>query len=339
MALLLGDLAGTWLGIDPPHFCFSGEFHRWFRQVGGRCRRSVSCTHRGVSDTPFVDHYETLQLSSTADNDTVERVYRLLAKRYHPDKALSGDSVQFNANHKAYEVLSDLERRAKYDVAYEEEKGHQWRIFDQGTAAAGPEQDRRIFHGVLSMLYVARRRDPEEGGLGAVHLERMLGVPREHLEFPLWYLRQRGWTETLVGGKIAITVDGIDVLGKEELSLPRDRLLATSSLDQSAYRGQELRRHRRRCGGHDGALPGGWCVLDRAGCRRRAGVLRTDLHGRPSASASRRGARRRCDRHTARGAMFGGCQACHSSHREEKPGGGYLARRRARYQGTLEAGF
>ena len=26
----------------------------------------------------------------------------------------------------------------------------------------------------------------------------------------------------------------------------------------------------------------------------------------------------------ARGAMFGGCQACHTAHREEKPGGGYL---------------
>ena len=139
-----------------------------------------------MSDTPFVDHYETLQLSSTADSETVERVYRLLAKRYHPDNALSGDSVQFHAVHQAHEVLSDPDRRARYDFAYEEEKGHQWRIFDQETAAAGPEQDHRIFHGLLSMLYVARRRDPEQGGLGAVHLERMLGVLREHLEFPLW---------------------------------------------------------------------------------------------------------------------------------------------------------
>ena len=58
----------------------------------------------------------------------------------------------------------------------------------------------------------------------------MLGVPREHLEFPLWYLRQRGWTETLSGGKLAITVDGIDVLGNDEQSLPRDRLLTASSV-------------------------------------------------------------------------------------------------------------
>ncbi len=57
----------------------------------------------------------------------------------------------------------------------------------------------------------------------------MLGVPKEHLEFPLWYLRRRGWTETLDGGLLAITVDGIDVLGSEELALPKDRLIADTS--------------------------------------------------------------------------------------------------------------
>jgi len=198
--------------------------HRRARATGLRLAH-VRC----VSETAFVDHYETLQLSAGADGDTIERVYRLLAKRFHPDNQLSGDPDQFNEVHRAYETLSDPERRAKYDVTYDEEKGHQWRIFDQGSAADGPEQDRRIFHGVLSLLYVARRREPEHGGLGAVHLERMLGVPREHLEFPLWYLRQRGWTETLSGGKLAITVEGIDVLGNNELSLPRDRLLTASS--------------------------------------------------------------------------------------------------------------
>lgn len=59
----------------------------------------------------------------------------------------------------------------------------------------------------------------------------MLGVPKEHLEFPLWYLRRRGWTEILEGGQLAITVEGIDVLGSEELSLPKDRLLTDSSVE------------------------------------------------------------------------------------------------------------
>ncbi len=86
---------------------------------------------------------------------------------------------------------------------------------------------------MLSLLYVARRRDPDAGGLGVVHLERMLGVPKEHLEFPLWHLRRRGWTETLDGGQLAITVEGIDVLGGDELALPKDRLIADVSAESS----------------------------------------------------------------------------------------------------------
>ena len=128
----------------------------------------------------------------------------------------------------AYELLSKPDQRAQYDVTYDDEKGHQWRIFDQAAAADAPDRDRTVFHGILSLLYVARRRDPENGGLGPIHLERTLGVPREHLEFPLWYLMKRGWIERLLGGRLAITVDGVDVLGNKELSLPGDHLLEES---------------------------------------------------------------------------------------------------------------
>ena len=182
-----------------------------------------------MSQQPFVDHYETLQVSSNADTETIERVYRLLAKRYHPDNLTTGDAATFNEVRTSFDVLSDPEHRARYDVAYEDERGHQWKIFDQDSACAGPEHDREIFHGVLSLLYVARRRDPENGGVGPVHLERTLGVPREHLEFPLWYLIRRGWIERLMGGQLAITVEGVDIVSSKELLLSRDRLLEDSA--------------------------------------------------------------------------------------------------------------
>jgi curved DNA-binding protein CbpA len=178
----------------------------------------------------LVDHYEVLQLSQNADAETIERIFRLLAKRYHPDNGASGDAERFREVHTAYQVLLDPERRAEFDVQYDKHKSLQWQIFEQGAALGDRDEDQRIFHGVLSLLYVARRRDPESGGLGPVHLERMLGVPREHLEFPLWYLKQRGWTETLYSGELAITVDGIDKISAKELSLPEDRLLAESSM-------------------------------------------------------------------------------------------------------------
>jgi curved DNA-binding protein CbpA len=183
-----------------------------------------------VHHKPFVDHYEMLQLSPNANEETVERVYRLLAKRYHPDNQSTGDAQKFSAVLVAYQVLSDPAARASYDVKYDENRSTQWRIFDRQSASEGREQDRRIYHGILSLLYVARRRDPRSGGLGAMFLEKMLGCPQQHLEFPLWYLKQHGWIEVMDNGQLAITVTGVDKLEGQDLALPKDRLLAASSV-------------------------------------------------------------------------------------------------------------
>jgi hypothetical protein len=75
------------------------------------------------------------------------------------------------------------------------------------------------------VLYVARRRDPLRGGFGNLQLERMLGVPREHLEFPLWILKQRRWIEVLDNGQTAITIDGIDQVIGGGVEPAADRLL------------------------------------------------------------------------------------------------------------------
>ena len=179
-----------------------------------------------MSENGFVDHYEVLQLSQQADAETIERVFRLLAKRYHPDNTESGNEEKFREVHTAYEILLDPERRAEFDVSYDRNKNLQWKIFNQGSALGSREDDQRIFNGVLSLLYAARRRDPEAGGLGSLHLERMLGVPREHLEFPLWVLKKRGWIEVLDTGQVAITIDGIDMVIAEDLAPPDDRLLS-----------------------------------------------------------------------------------------------------------------
>lgn len=178
-----------------------------------------------MEDKKFVDYYEVLQLSPNATADTVERVYRLLAKRYHPDNQESGDPSQFAEVHAAYELLSNPVRRAAYDVRYDENRALTWKIFKQEGASDARADDRRLFHGILSLLYIARRRDPEKGGLGPVTLEKMLGCPRQHLEFPLWYLREHKWIERLESGYLAITAQGVDKLGSEDLSLPANRLI------------------------------------------------------------------------------------------------------------------
>ncbi|TFG63354.1 MAG: molecular chaperone DnaJ [Gemmatimonadales bacterium] len=181
-----------------------------------------------VNERPFVDYYETLHLSQNADAETVERVYRMLAKRYHPDNKTSGDADLFRDVQEAYETLLDPERRAEFDVKYDSNRTMQWKIFEQGAAIGGREEDQRIFHGVLSLLYVARRKNPDSGGLGVIHLEKMLGVPREHLEFPMWYLKKSGWIEILDTGERAITIDGIDKLSTKEMTIADNRLLRRS---------------------------------------------------------------------------------------------------------------
>ena len=187
-----------------------------------------------VDEQGFVDYYEVLQLNQQADSETIERVFRLLAKRYHPDNPESGDADKFREVQTAFQVLIDPENRARFDVQHDHAKNAQWQILTKGTAMGTPEEDRRIFNGVLSILYAARRRNPESGGLGILQLEGMLGVPREHLEFPLWVLKKRGWIETLDTGQMAITIEGIDWVMGEGVGPPDERLLTESTGDQEA---------------------------------------------------------------------------------------------------------
>jgi curved DNA-binding protein CbpA len=163
-----------------------------------------------MSDAAAQDHYEVLQVSPRADLGTIERVFRHLAKRYHPDNAESGDAQLFNQVMRAYEVLSDPARRAQYDVGYAAAREARWRIFDQTTARDDVAADRRVRDAILSILYTARRADAENPGVGNVDLERTLGCPEAHMRFHLWYLKENGWVTRTESGQYAITASGVD---------------------------------------------------------------------------------------------------------------------------------
>src|SRR5687767_12544355 len=138
------------------------------------------------------DHYETLQVSPRADRETIERVFRHLAKRYHPDNKDSGNTDTFTRIVEAYHVLTDPEQRARYDLTYEQVKAAQWRIFDQETTRSEIAADARIRDAILALLYVARRNDNANPAIGAVEFERTLGCPESLMAFHLWYLREQG---------------------------------------------------------------------------------------------------------------------------------------------------
>jgi molecular chaperone DnaJ len=65
------------------------------------------------------DYYEVLSVAKTASDEEIKRAYRRLAMKYHPDRA-DGDKAEAEMRFKecaeAYEVLSDDEKRRRYDM-------------------------------------------------------------------------------------------------------------------------------------------------------------------------------------------------------------------------------
>lgn len=79
----------------------------------------------------FIDYYKILGVEQNATQQDIRKAYRRLAKKYHPDVNNSDPDAQrrFQAINEANEVLSDPEKRKKYD-----EYGEHWRHADEFEA-------------------------------------------------------------------------------------------------------------------------------------------------------------------------------------------------------------
>jgi len=157
----------------------------------------------------FVDYYEILQISGNAQPETIHRVYRILAQQLHPDNPETGDVNQFRALLEAYQVLSDPERRAAYDVQHKQYKKLCWQIFGQ-SGIHGIEAEKRKRSGVLAALYRARIANPQSGTMTLNELEDLLSCPKEHLEFAMWFLKELQHIQRSDNGRYQITVKGAE---------------------------------------------------------------------------------------------------------------------------------
>jgi len=91
-----------------------------------------------MAATDFKDYYSILGVSKSASADDIKRAFRKLARKYHPD-VNPGDQnaeAKFKEVSEAYEVLSDSDKRRKYD-----QFGRYWQQADRGGTAYGNAAD------------------------------------------------------------------------------------------------------------------------------------------------------------------------------------------------------
>lgn len=158
----------------------------------------------------FLDHYEILQISPNADAETIRRMYRLQAQRFHPDNLESGDAGMFRRISQAYEVLSDPERRASYDREHRRARRQEPDGVVESPPAAPPladEMQRR--EEILRLLYRHRFAHPEQPSLSLRDLETLLNIPKSELEFSLWYLKECEYLVRTDSARHTITIKGV----------------------------------------------------------------------------------------------------------------------------------
>lgn len=191
----------------------------------------------GTNDTRGIDDlYELLQISPFAGSETIHRIYRFLAARYHPDNPDTGDADMFHKVKTAYDVLSNSERRAKYDAS---------RSGD--IRAANPlsksvdfmddiegEINRRV--ALLAVLYSRRRTSPRYPEVTLMEIETFLGFPRDYLDFTTWYLVKKGFVHQADNSDFTLTVAGVDYVETQRAQLPiLNRLLTSGQIRATVH--------------------------------------------------------------------------------------------------------
>jgi hypothetical protein len=196
--------------------------------LNGRFSKKPQNEEEIMQGNGFDDYYEILEVSPNASSETIERVFRYLAKRYHPDASDAGDNQKFSLLVQAYDVLKDPQRRAAYDAEHAKYQQHNSELVAGAGSADRDSVDRRS---LLSLFYAQRRRDMKNPGIGIGTLEHIMHCPEEVLGFHVWYFREKGWIQREPNGYLSITAEGVDQieLSGQRIAQTHERLIEMQS--------------------------------------------------------------------------------------------------------------
>lgn len=193
-----------------------GDYFRVGLELDKDARNSVSI----LSDDAGIDHYEFLQISPNAETETIQRIYRYLAARYHPDNPKTGDPEKFLRLNQAFDVLSDPERRRDYDLSLRGKQSGPMPGFDGVDFMDGVDGELNRRLALLALLYRRRRANVHNAKVTLVEVEKLMGFPREYLDFTTWYLRTKKYITREDNSDFELTAIGVDFVESNYSKLP-----------------------------------------------------------------------------------------------------------------------
>jgi len=180
----------------------------------------------------MTDYYEFLQISPNADMETIHRVYRFLAARFHPDNPTSGNPEHFRLLKTAYDTLSDHGRRLEYDSKRKRESPQPFSTTVDFMDTLDGELNRRL--AVLAVLYHRRRTNALVPEISLTEIEERMGFPRDYLDFTLWYLQKKGYIAKADNAQFTLTAEGVDFVEKNRVDFPTLQKMLTGGAGSGA---------------------------------------------------------------------------------------------------------
>jgi curved DNA-binding protein CbpA len=179
------------------------------------------------------DYYEFLQISPNAEPSTIQRVFKFLAARFHPDNPESGDPEKFALLKEAYDVLSDSALRAQYDATRDKEAVEAIPIPDtmDFLDSIDGELNRRM--AVLAVLYKRRRTNSTKPEVSLNEIESLMNFPRDYLDFTVWYLMKKEFITRADNSALTLTAEGVDFVEEQRANMPNLSKLLTSGAGPS----------------------------------------------------------------------------------------------------------